>query len=146
MSKARDERRFKMAAFGAEQILGLFNAVRRDHQMLTLPRIKDLPPDYECVNVGFSASRNAVVMCIAHESFPSVALGCEAPYLVCNELEAIDLHDYGPKLNVLDYKVESVAGNAACVSINYAFEKFGFEDEKQADPPKKKSWEFLGAP
>ena len=79
MSKAQDERRFKIARFDHQFLFELFNWHRWQPEYLALPVTEELPEDCEVIQVHYNWAARAIEFMVCSEKFEPVAPGCEVP-------------------------------------------------------------------
>lgn len=136
------------------EIIGALNFYRGDHDCLVIPKIDGLPDGYRVVNVYFDWQYNAFAVCVHHESFAPV----EGQIPVLNKLHSVRreiLHiEHTPDEGVYRLPTISVTKNSPQLSAEDAArfrdkmnrDFWRIADYEEYSAPKKKPWEFLGAP
>lgn len=79
--ESQKERRFKIVSICPQEILKLFFNFKSEYEILSLPLFKNLPENYEIVNVHWNMQIYSIEFLIYHESFPLIPQGTIVPHL-----------------------------------------------------------------
>lgn len=79
MSKAQDERRFKIVRFDQKFLVELFNWHLWQPEFLALPITEELPEDCEVIDAYYNWAARTIEFMVCSDKFSPVAEGCIVP-------------------------------------------------------------------